>query len=244
MADSINPEDYLVWTKEELQKQIRILEHKIFIAQKRSKKNQDKINAVLEELKKAFAFFSAKNFIEAEKKVIDIKKVKNEIINNMDIYDHTTYFFSSWGLVPILTAISTIIISFGLILSNKVPPILDFVPAWAPLTAVIGASVQILVGVINDYKEDGMISKYKSLWYFVLPFVGFVFGFMAFLLIQAGLININMAQFNQSVNLSQSPALSGKSPIEPNAFTIIICFLAGYATDWFMGVLGKLAPAK
>lgn len=259
MVDVAKPEEDLVWKKEELQKQIRSLEHKIFVAQKQGGKGE-KITDVLNNLKSAIQNFADEKFIDAEKNVIDVKNEVIEIIRNLDRFSKITYFVSSWGLVPILTAIIAIIFSFILIgymgykvnilyiFSFTIPKdILGIVPLWAPLTAVIGASIQILVGVINDYKENSMISKYKRLWYFVLPFVGFVFGFIAFLLIQAGLININIGQvsLDQTKNISELPAsLTGGSPIEPSAFSIILCFLVGYATDWFMGLLGKLAPAK
>lgn len=260
MGDATKPEEDLVWTKEELQKQIRSLEHKIFVAQKQGGKDE-KITGVLVNLKSAIKNFEDKKYTDAEKNVIDVKNEKIKIIHNFGQFRRITYFVSSWGLVPILTAIIAIILSFILmgytdcntanilyIFSFTIPKnILGIVPLWAPLTAVIGASIQILVGVVNDYKENSMISKYKRLWYLVLPVVGFVFGFIAFLLIQGGLININLGQvsLDQTKNISELPAsLRGELPIGPSAFSIIICFLAGYATDWFMGLLGKLAPAK
>lgn len=259
MGDATKPDEDLVWTKEELQIQIRSLEHKIFVAQKQRGEGK-KITDVLVILKSAIQNFADKKFTDVEKNVIDVKNEVNEIIHSLGPFRHITYFVSAWGLVPILTAIIAIILSFILmgyrgytvnipyIFSFTIPKdILGIVPLWAPLTAVIGASIQILVGVVNDYKENSMISKYKRLWYFVLPFVGFVFGFIAFLLIQAGLININLGQvsLDQTKNISELPAsLTGGSPINPSAFSIILCFLAGYATDWFIGLLGKLAPTK
>jgi hypothetical protein len=256
MGDATKPDEDLVWKKEELQKQIRSLEHKIFIAQKQGGEDE-KITDVLVHLKSAIQNIWDKKYTDAEKNVIDVKNEKNKIIHNLGQFRQITYFVSSWGLVPILTAIIAIILSFILmgytvnilyIFSVTIPKdILGIVPLWAPLTAVIGASIQILVGVINDYKENSVISQYKRLWYFVLPVVGFVFGFIAFLLIQGGLININLGQvsLDQTKNISELPAsLRGELPIRPTAFSIIICFLAGYATDWFMGLLGKLAPAK
>jgi len=258
MADDTAPEESLVWNKEELQKQIRNLEHKIFVVQKRCTEGEN-ITELKDNLKSAIQNFADKKFTDSEKNVIDIKSDVIEKISKLDILRRIAYFLSSWGLIPILTAIIAIILSFILmgyrgytvnilyIFPFTIPnDILKIVPLWAPLTAVIGASIQILVGVVNDYKENSMISKYKRLWYFVLPVVGFVFGFVAFLLIQGGLININLGQvsLNQS-NITELPAsLKGGSPLEPSAFSLILCFLAGYATEWFMGILGKLAPAN
>ncbi len=244
MADAVIPDEDLVWNKEELKKQIRSLEHKIFIAQKQ-RAGAEMINAASENLKSAADEFSKKNYIEAEKYVIDLKKKKNQIFHTLSVLNKFYYIVSSWGLVPIFTAIFTIVLSFIMLIYRNSFIIIG-VPLWAPLIAVIGASIQILVGVVNDYKENSTISRYKRLWYLVLPVVGFVFGFIAFLLIQGGLVNINLGQVSlNQANISELPAsLRGESPIGPSAFSIILCFLAGYSTDWFMGILGKLAPAK
>ena len=134
------------------------------------------------------------------------------------------------------------------------------VPIWASLVAVIGASVQIFVGVVKDYKDDNMITAYKTLWYVAVIPASFAFGFIAFLLIEAGLLNISQGQFvlNQALNqtitattitqigtnqtVTQTATQSGT--VTNLAAPLIVCFLAGYATDWFMNLLGKIAPTK
>ncbi len=112
--------------------------------------------------------------------------------------------------------------------------ILGTVPLWAPAIAIVGACVQILVG-LGNYKEAYIISAEKMvcyfdkmMWYIVLlfvalPFVGFVFGFLTYL----GWIIIIQNQFmiNPLLNL---------------LIPMILCFLAGYATYKFMGRLGRL----
>lgn len=225
MGDAIKTEEDLVWEKEKLKKEIRILEHKIFIAQKQGGDAQ-KITDVIGKLKSANKNFVNKQFIDTQNDIFDVKKEINAIINNMKRYEHFKYFASSWGLAPILTAITAIILSFVLMGYKGSTEILGIVPLWALLTAVIGASVQILVGTVNEYKENDVVSKYQRIWYFVLPFVGFVFGFIAYLLIQAGLININLSQFspNQTVNISELTARLTGPPINPSAFSIILCF--------------------
>ncbi|MCE8428699.1 MAG: hypothetical protein J5U19_09950 [Candidatus Methanoperedens sp.] len=239
-------EEKLVWKEEELKLQIRSLENQIFITQKQGGE-LSKISSALCDLKSAVEEFAAKNFTKTEKHLIDIKKGLNEIIHELPPWRKITYFVSVWGLIPIATAISAGIISFYFLNSMSNATIGLGVPLWASLVAVIGASVQILVGIINDYREDSMISHYKKLWYLVLPFVSFVFGFIAILLIQAGLINITIGQpsLNQTMNISELTNLAkGETSIYPSSFSIITCFLAGYATDWFMGLLGKLVPSK
>lgn len=225
-------------------------------------------DAVICDLKSAIQEFTDKKFTEAEKHVIDVKKGLNEITNKFDKRQWIEYYVSVWGLVPILTAIILIVASFALIFfyeNIKSFWILGVVPLWAPFVALIGACVQILVGVVYDYKQDYVISKYKRIWYAVLPFVGFVFGFIAFLLLDAGLVNITQGQFslnqtlnqtvpsvfvnvnvanqtliNQTVSQVQIPQASPPRLEIP----IIFCFLAGYATDDFMELLARLFPKK
>lgn len=237
------PDEKLVWTKKELKWQIRSLENQIFAAQKQ----HGDIKEVLVILKSAIQNFSEDKFTDAEKYVIDVKEKLVEIIHSLNgwmSWRKYAYFASVWGLSPIVTAILSMSISFILIHSLPSGSILGLgVPLWGPFVAVIGSSVQILIGVVKDYKDDGMISQYKRLWYLVIPFASFAFGFIAILLIQVGLINITLGQasLNQTVNISNLTQIAkGEQPIEPTAYPIIICFLAGYATDWFIGLLGKL----
>lgn len=229
-------EGELIWEKTELKKKIRALENKIFIAEKQ----HGDVDDVLIILKQTIQKFANQKFIEAENDLIDIKKDLIKITRDLEVINRAKYFMLSWGLFPIITAISAIILSFGII--YKIDGSILYVPLWAPLMGLIGASVQILVGVVNDYKEKGMVSKYKKLWYFILPTVGFVFGFIAFLVIQAGLIDMTQGRFDiGQTNQTISSTTTTSSRLE---LPIIICFLAGYATEWFMGLLAKLTGSK
>lgn len=239
-----NPAEELVWNEDELRDQIRSLENQISVAQKQHGKIEE-IKTVRNNLKSAIDAFKIKQFTEAEKHVLDVKEGLYEIIHTLSWrWSKPAYFASVWSLLPILTAIIAIILSFVLIVRGYSDFRILFVPLWAPLIGVIGASVQILVGVVNDYKKDSMITKYKRIWYSVLPVVGFVFGFIAILLIQAGLINMTQGQFslNQTNITEFTNFADGTTLIKHSTYSIIICFLAGYATEWFMGLLGNLAP--
>lgn len=244
-------EGELIWEKEDLKKNIRALENQIFIAEK----HQGDVDNLVNILKSTIHNFVNNNFIDAEKDLIDIKKELIAKTRNLSTSNRIQYIISSWGLLPIITAISAIICSFAIIIMSDV--LILGVPLWAPLIGLIGASVQILVGVVNDYKENSMISKYKRLWYFTLPTVGFVFGFIAFLVIQAGLIDMTQGRFdisqpnqtfaftmpinqtNQTISVSSTTTTSTRLELP-----IIICFLAGYATEWFMGLLAKFTGPK
>ncbi len=222
-----------MWTKKDLDKQIRSFENQFSLIAKRNIKNTDKIKEIKESVMDLIVNFEENDICQLEENIIDTKEKIYQAINKMTRWEKTFYFSSLWGLTPIGTAIIAMILSFYLISSIGSFDILG-VPIWASLIAVAGTSVQILIGVANDYKDDCMITEYKRLWYIVLPFVSFVFGFIAYLLTDAGLISLT----NQNLNVSSSSLIS-VSTISPPAISVILCFLAGYATDWFMGLLLK-----
>jgi hypothetical protein len=102
------------------------------------------------------------------------------------------------------------------------------IPHWAPLFGAIGTSVQIIFGVAYDVKYYGYVRTSRRLWYLSLPFVGLVFGLFAYILYKIGLI---------SVGASPTPDTTIDSQ---QYLPMLICFLAGYSTDWFKDRLKKL----
>jgi hypothetical protein len=261
------PDDRLVWTKAETKGQMKRLENQLSVAYKQHVNDVDtvkvkglKADEVEEELVSANKSFSEKqDVVDAKDRLIKAKNKLSILVSALSHRDRLHYFVSIWGIVPILTAASGLIASFALIKCFGDSTILA-VPVWASFVAVIGACVQIFVGVVNDYRDDCMITAYKRLWYLVILPVSFAFGFIAFLLIQAGLLNISQGQFvlNQAVN--QTITTTTITQIDTNqtvtqtatqsatatnlAVPLIVCFLAGYATDWFMGLLGKITSTS
>lgn len=234
-----------IWTKKDFQTQIQLLENQLSIVLKVSKVDLgENITNLTSRLTGIYKNFEENKLSDVEQNIIDVKAQIYKIVNGMGWMERIAYNVSLWGISPIGLAIIAMIISFSLIVYRGSFVILD-VPLWASFIAVIGASVQILIGVVNDYKDDCKITEYKRLWYIVLPFVSFVFGFLAFLLTNAGLFSLTSGQIttNQSISMAAisglPSGLTGGSIINPPAILIIICFLAGYATDWFMGLLLK-----
>ncbi len=261
------PDDRLVWTKAETKGQMKRLENQLSVAYKQhvNEVNEVKVKGlkadeVEEELISANKSFSEKqDLVDAQDRLIKVKNNLSILVSALRRRYRWNYLISIWGIVPILTAAVGLIVSFIAIKYFGGSTIMA-VPVWASLVAVIGASVQIFVGVVKDYKDDCMITAYKRLWYVVILPVSFAFGFIAFLLIQAGLLNISQGQFvlNQAVNqtittttitqigtnqtVTQTATQSGTATnlVVP----LIVCFLAGYATDWFMGLLGKITSTS
>jgi hypothetical protein len=256
--DATVSEEKLVWSKAELKSQIRTIEHERAVALKQHVDEEGKKLAddAKMNIESASENFSKDNLIAAENNVIEAKDNLIELVNSLSWWKRPAWFFSVWGLVPIFSAFFVITASFLILTKYSFVTIMGIVPLWACLVAVIGASVQILVGVVQDYKSDCQITQYKRIWYLVVIPVSFALGFIALLLMQAGLLNISQGQIilNQAANqtitsttvtqvstnqtITQTATQSGTT--NNLAVPIVVCFLVGYATDWFMGILGKL----
>jgi hypothetical protein len=230
----------------------------------------DKIKKIQDDIDQSVDYLSKSNFIEAEKTIIDGKVNLIEAVNSIpDWKSKGAYFLSIWGGVPVLLGILGVAISFVLVWFFGKGLMMGIIPLWAPLVAVMGASVQILVGVVKDYKDDGKITQYRSLWYTSVIPVSIAFGIIAFLLISAGLISLSSGAFViNPVNQTAINILTNQTTITSNmsvvnvvtnqttttvsnatnlavlALPLILCFLAGYATDWFMGLLANVTKTS
>ena len=78
------------------------------------------------------------------------------------------------------------------------------VPLWAALFGGLGACVQIQLGVVADIRDDGVVSDYKRVWYFILPLVALVLGYFAYILIDLGLVTLGSPQGGQSASFVAS----------------------------------------
>jgi hypothetical protein len=255
-----------VWSEDEFKAELRRLDYQFSVVLKQHGDDNNyggddvKAKKVRTCINSANDNFILDNFSDLEKNLSEGKDNLIEIVNGLKFPWGWAYYISVWGIVPIYLASIEIFSCFLLLRYFSHSTIMGIVPLWALLVAAMGAGVQILVGVAKDYKDDGLITDYKRLWYAVLIPVSLAFGFVAFLLIQAGLFNLSQGQIalNQALNqtvttttitqiganqtITQTTAQNGT--VNNSALPIVICFLAGYATDWFMGMLGKLAPTK
>jgi hypothetical protein len=245
-----------VWTKDEIEQQIRRIDHELSVAVKQ-RASETNAKAVEEQLDSAIDSYSLDKLVTTEETLIEAKGRLIELVNGLNPWRRFAWFVSIWGTAPISCGIAGVILSSYFLSRSGTYAIMGVVPIWACLVAVMGASVQILVGVVKDYKTDHMITDYKRLWYFVIIPVSFAFGFVAFLLIQAGLITVSQGTFvinpiNETVvsTVTNQTASGGAvtqittSTTYGLAFPMILCFLAGYATDWFMGLLGKITSTS
>jgi len=238
-----------IWTEDDFRTQITLLENNISLLFRFSKKvPDDDLQKLADSYNELYKCFKSKNYDAVEKNLIYLKKELCKIHNKLGFRDNVKYFILSHGLWPIIYAIITMLVSFSVMPNDftihGTATILG-IPIWASFLAVIGASVQILIGAVNDYKDGYVLTVYKGSWYAVLPFVSFALGFIAFVFMRAQLTSLGPV--NQ--NAHNSTVLPNGTFVLPNgiiesshghqAFFIIICFLAGYSSNWFIGLLQK-----
>ncbi len=133
-----------------------------------------------------------------------------------------SYFFKLYGLYAVIFGmLSTVLFSY-LIYRYAEVAILE-VPLWSSFFAGLGASTQILTGIVDDLRREGMAIRYKRVWYVAIPLLSIIFGYMAYLLFNSGIVAFN-------VN-SQSRTFS----------TMFICFLAGFLTSWLINRLSQFS---
>jgi hypothetical protein len=133
-----------------------------------------------------------------------------------------SFFFKLYGLYAVLFGIVSSVIFGLLIYYYSGLSILD-VPLWASFFAGIGSSAQILTGIVDDLRKEGIATRYKRVWYVAIPILSLIFGYMAYLLFSSGLVAFN-------VN-SQSRIFS----------TMFVCFLTGFLTNWIIDKLSNLS---
>jgi hypothetical protein len=133
-----------------------------------------------------------------------------------------SYFFKLYGLYAVIFGtLSTLFFSYMIIRYAEVS-ILE-VPLWAAFFAGLGSSAQILTGVADDLRRDGLATRYKRLWYMAIPLLSMIFGYMAYLLFSSGLIAFNAN--------SQTRTFS----------TMFVCFLTGFLTNWLINRLSQIS---
>jgi len=133
-----------------------------------------------------------------------------------------SYFFKLYGLYAIIFGtISTLF--FGYLIYRYAEVSILEVPLWAAFFAGLGSSAQILTGMADDLRRDGLATRYKRLWYMAIPLLSMIFGYMAYLLFSSGLIAFNAN--------SQTRTFS----------TMFVCFLTGFLTNWLINRLSQIS---
>jgi hypothetical protein len=133
-----------------------------------------------------------------------------------------SYFFKLYGLYAVLFGILSALLFSYLIYRYAEISILN-VPLWASFFAGLGSSAQILTAAVDDLRRDGMATRYKRVWYMAIPLLSIIFGYMAYLLFNSGLLAFNISSETRTFS------------------TMLICFLAGFLTSWMIDRLSQLS---
>jgi hypothetical protein len=133
-----------------------------------------------------------------------------------------SYFFKLYGLYSVIFGMLSTVL-FGYLIYRYAEVTILEVPLWSSFFAGLGASTQILTGIVDDLRREGMAIRYKRVWYVAIPLLSLIFGYMAYLLFNSGLVAFNIN--------SQSRTFS----------TMFLCFLTGFLTSWLINRLSQLS---
>jgi hypothetical protein len=179
----------------------------------------------------AFKEYTKENFTEA---FLYYDRARYELTNAVNDAKHNirgfrihssrtiSFFFKLYGLYSVVYGI-LMVAAFSLMLSRYADIRLLDVPLWSCLFAGLGSSAQLLTGIVDDLRLHGMVVRYKRLWYMVLPVLSIIFGYIAYLVFSSGLVVFNVS--------SQDRIFT----------TMLVCFIAGFGTNWLIGRLSALS---
>lgn len=179
----------------------------------------------------AFKEYSKENYAEAflyyDRANFELTAAVNDAKHNIRgfrLHSSRTisFFFKLYGLYAVIYGIVAASIFAFMIFRYSDSSILD-VPLWSAFFAGLGSSAQILTGVVDDLRKEGIVIRYKRLWYMTIPILSMIFGYMAYLLFSSGLVAFNVT--------SKESIFS----------TMLVCFLTGFSTNWLIDHLSRLS---
>jgi hypothetical protein len=122
---------------------------------------------------------SSNNFDEAEDEIIG---KLNEGRSNKPLGisgEWIAFMASAYGYIPLAISVAFGSIFAGLLITfysdTSKAPILLGVPLWATLFAGIGACIQIIMNLVADIRDDGVVSEHRQLWFAALPLIALAF---------------------------------------------------------------------
>jgi hypothetical protein len=185
-------------------------------------------------------------------------------------WTYISFVIAKYGLFSMFYGMAAAIF-FGYLLMDPPYRYVLNVPLWASLFAGLGASAQIMVGTVEDIKATGIVREYKRLWYTSLPFLAAIFGYIAYLLTDLGMITtaggattgylnatnigfLNLSGLEGAQLIGNNTTLIASSAKELTAqnvssfeatigdnMRVVVCFLVGFATNAFIEKLAKLS---
>jgi hypothetical protein len=203
-----------------LEKNIHRLSYSLRAAQSSSieiKDSYDFYTLALKELYKsngqdAFFYYDRANYdlIEA------INNAKWDINGHkINSFRTISFYIKLYGLGSIIYSIlSTIIFAYFIHSYGDIR--IQNVPLWSAFYSGLGAYSFILGETIKELYSEGIITTSRPGWLITIPILCMVSGYMGYLIFNSGLI----------VNGAESP--------ERISMTVLICFLAGSISSWYL----------
>jgi hypothetical protein len=134
-----------------------------------------------------------------------------------------SYFSKLYGFYAIAFGIVSTAL-FDILLSSYPNESVLGVPLWSAFFAGVGSSIQILIGVLRELIEVGLVTMYRRPWYVVLPFLAVIFGYVACLLLSSSIFTFDI--------ISQKGSIA------------LICFAIGFTTNWIVRELSNTFEVK
>jgi hypothetical protein len=134
-----------------------------------------------------------------------------------------SYFSKLYGFYAMAFGIVSTAL-FDILLSSYPNESALGVPLWSVFFAGMGSSIQILIGVLRDILDDGLVTRYRRPWYVVLPLLAAIFGYVAYLLLSSSIFTFDI--------LSQK------------GYIALICFAIGFTTNWIVRELSSTFDVK
>jgi len=158
----------------------------------------------------------------------------------MKVLSSNRSIYSS-GIIPIFITFGFLILfSYYLYLTfgmDKQPNIFG-IPLWSAFLGGFGASIQGLFSIHGEKEKYSILPNYRQSWYAILPIIGLAFGYIAYVLVNIGLLVLGGGSSIPAVsqNATIASATSTVGNVSANVDTgvrLFLCFMAGYRTDFF-----------
>lgn len=221
-------EEIEIWTEHD----IRVAISRTQSHMQQAKKAGADIQGVHSKISDGLHALDANNKSLAQDNLIEAKLNLTDAINTLEWKKRYFSYIAGIYAVPSILYASLLMIVFICLLwhfqdealiTASTQKVTTTVPIWSLLVAGFGSTVQILIGICSDLRGAGVIRIYKRSWFWSLPFISLGLGFAMYLTLQCGLLSLDSTIDNSTKYLP-----------------MLLCFIAGYATDWMRERLSKV----
>lgn len=212
---------------QEIESWMKRLESLLDVAKRCSLDVGDNSTGAIKFYRDAYQNFYKSNLTDAYFNLLDSNNaltdalLKSKLFGIIPSLPYISFFMRIYGLPALTYSVFVSIIFMFLLLKytgasvggyltmpylmGLIPPIpteLMGIPIWAALFAGLGSSIQIIMGTVADIKENKVVAEYKRVWYVTLPLVALVFGYLAYILVDLGLLILGSAPSGQTPSLA------------------------------------------